>query len=314
VSSTSHGHERVRSYLRELDAALRGAPAGKARELREQITAHLDDAIAPDADAEHITEVLDRLGAPADLAADVTRPVLAPSAAVGLTGAWLRRRLAQVLLRTWIVLAITAVLLGTAAGYLIAYAAPNPLQFDGESRWWYYQDWTHARDTFADNGTQSTVPDRPGQRQGLYFGIYNPTGVTQTVLGPGNGINGFWDSLGTQPGQIRVSAPKHSVFTIGGEEGVKFVLPGAIPPHQYRFLRVIWISNSCIGAGGGVSFDELALRVRVGWFVKIETIPLGQAWGISGTSHLNCPLPLRHHASPGTKRRDTSREPYRVHP
>jgi hypothetical protein len=64
VSSTSCGHERVRSYLRELDAALRGAPADKARELKEQITAHLDDAIAPDADPEHITEVLGRLGSP----------------------------------------------------------------------------------------------------------------------------------------------------------------------------------------------------------------------------------------------------------
>ena len=288
MSNTSHGHERVRSYLRELDAVLRGAPAGKARELKEQIAAHLDDAIAPDADAEHITEVLDRLGSPADLAADVARPVLAPAAAFGLTGAWFRWRLAQVLLRTWIVLGVTAVLAGTTTDYLLTYAAPSPLQFDGEYRWWYLQDWTHARDTFADNSTESTVPARPGQRQGLYFGIYNPSGVTQTVLGPGNGIDGFWDSLGMQPGQIRVSAPKHSVFTIGGEEGVKFVLPGAIPPHQYRFVRVIWVSNSCLGTGGGASFDALVLRVRVGWFLKTETIQFGRAFGLSGARHQNC--------------------------
>lgn len=288
MSSTSHGDERVRSYLRELDAALRGAPADKARELREQITAHLDDAIAPDADAEHITEVLGRLGAPADLAADVTRPVLAPSAAVGLTGAWLRWRLAQVLPRTWIVLAITAVLLGTAAGYLVIYAAPNALQFDGESRWWYQQDWTHERETSADSGMQITVPVRPGQRQGIIIGISNPTDVTQTVLGPGNGMDDFTDSLGLQPGHVRVSAPKHSNFGLGGSLHVKFVLPGAIPPHQIRYLRVIWVSNACFEGGGVASFDDLTVRVRVGWFVKTETIPLGQAFGISGASHLNC--------------------------
>jgi hypothetical protein len=35
------GHRLVRRYLRDLDAAMRRLPAAQARELREQITAHL---------------------------------------------------------------------------------------------------------------------------------------------------------------------------------------------------------------------------------------------------------------------------------
>jgi hypothetical protein len=57
VSRTSHAHELVRTYLKELDVAPRGAPAVKARELKEQITAHLDDALPPDADRAEIGKV-----------------------------------------------------------------------------------------------------------------------------------------------------------------------------------------------------------------------------------------------------------------
>jgi len=281
VSSTSHAHELVRTYLKELDAALRGAPAGKARELKEQITAHLDDALPPDADRALVGQVLRRLGSPAELAADV-----------GQTGSWLRRRLAHVSPRGWIAFAVTAVLVGTATFYLIPGEPPayRPLQFGGGAAWWYPQDYTHEHDSEADGATQSTVPVRPGQRQGIVITIYNPTDVTQTVLGPGdNADNGFWDSLGFQPGQVRVSVPNLNVDGGGMTRNIRFIIPGVIPPHQYRELRVIWVSNACSSHGGGASFDALALRVRVGWFTKIETVPLGQAWGISGVNHLNCP-------------------------
>jgi hypothetical protein len=41
MSGTVLDHWLVRGYLRELDAVMRGLPAAQARELREQITAHL---------------------------------------------------------------------------------------------------------------------------------------------------------------------------------------------------------------------------------------------------------------------------------
>ncbi|MGD0243500.1 MAG: nitrate- and nitrite sensing domain-containing protein [Streptosporangiaceae bacterium] len=70
MSGTALDHRLVRDYLRELDAAMRGLPAAQARELREQITAHLDDALGPGAGDEEVTATLRRLGPPADLAAE----------------------------------------------------------------------------------------------------------------------------------------------------------------------------------------------------------------------------------------------------
>jgi nitrate/nitrite sensing protein/HAAS domain-containing protein len=70
MSGTALDHPLVRGYLRELDAALRGLPAAQASELREQITAHLDDALGPDAGDQEVAVTLRRLGSPAGLAAE----------------------------------------------------------------------------------------------------------------------------------------------------------------------------------------------------------------------------------------------------
>ena len=58
MSGTVLGHRLVRGYLRKLDAAMRGLPAAQARELREQITAHLDDALGPDAGDQEVAATL----------------------------------------------------------------------------------------------------------------------------------------------------------------------------------------------------------------------------------------------------------------
>jgi hypothetical protein len=70
MSGTALEHRLVRGYLRELDAAMRGWPAAAARELREQITAHLEDALGPGAGDQEVAATLSRLGSPAGLAAE----------------------------------------------------------------------------------------------------------------------------------------------------------------------------------------------------------------------------------------------------
>jgi Nitrate and nitrite sensing len=70
MSGTALDHRLVREYLRELDTAMRGLPAAQARELTEQITAHLEDALGPDAGDQEIAAILNRLGSPAGLAAE----------------------------------------------------------------------------------------------------------------------------------------------------------------------------------------------------------------------------------------------------
>jgi len=57
MSGTVLDHWLVRGYLRELDAVMRGLPAAQARELREQITAHLDDALRSASDESGLDKV-----------------------------------------------------------------------------------------------------------------------------------------------------------------------------------------------------------------------------------------------------------------
>ena len=289
MSRTSLDHELVRGYMSQLDAALRRLPAAQAGELREQITAHLDDALPPDADDEQVAAVLGRLGTPAELAADAGPAGAAPLAALGMTIAWMRNRLARVHRRTWGVLGVIVVLAGIATGYLVYYLTPGSLEFAGQSGWWYPQDYSHEVFTMADGAMQTTVPLRSGERQGYAVGIDNPTGVTQIILGPAYGPGVPSNSPGSAFGVVQIGVSVFNPDINGGGfiRSVRFTLPGVIPPGQIRLLRVLWTSNTC-SDGGASSIDTLALRVRVGWFTRTEIIPLGQAWALSGRSHGPC--------------------------
>ena len=287
MSRTSLDHELVRGYISQLDAALRGVPAAQARELREQITAHLDDALPADADDEQVAAVLGRLGSPAELAADVAQAGAAPLAAPAMTGARLRHRLARVRRRTWSVVGVTVILAAIGTGYLIYFLALGSLEFAGVSGWWYPQDYNRDVITTANGATQTTVPLRSGQRQGYFVSIDNTTGVTQTILGPAYGPSVPWDSPGSAIVQIGVSVPNPNIERGGTSRSVRFTVPGVIPPGQTRLVRVLWTSNIC-SDGGTTSIDTLALRVRVGWFTRTEIIPLNQAWALTGISHGPC--------------------------
>ena len=101
MSGTVLDHWLVRDYLCELDAAMRGLPPTRAYELKEQITAHLDDALPPDADDYEVAATLSRLGSPADLAAEAGAASGSPGLRFALSG--------------WRLAAVTAVIAVTAA-------------------------------------------------------------------------------------------------------------------------------------------------------------------------------------------------------
>ena len=202
-------HELVRVYIGELDASLRGMPAGQARELKEQITAHLDDALPADAGDEQVTAVLNRLGSPAQFTADLAQAAAAPRAALGMTRAWLLGKLVRVRRRTWYLVGVIVVLAGVLTGYLVYYLAPADLLYEGADGWWYRQDYTRQVDTTANGATQTTVPIRSGQRQGYFVAIYNPADVTQTIVGPAYGADVPFSGPGSGAGvvQLAVSVP-----------------------------------------------------------------------------------------------------------
>lgn len=61
---------RVDDYLRELEEELRDLPPARRRELVEEIREHIDSALGEASDEAEVRNVLDRLGAPAEIAAE----------------------------------------------------------------------------------------------------------------------------------------------------------------------------------------------------------------------------------------------------
>ena len=285
MSGPALEHPLIRGYLRELDTALAGSPVGQARELREQITAHLEDVLPAGASEQEVAAALARLGSPASLAAEARAGRPAPSPAARAA----RRLLAALSRQTWrfwSISAATVILVGFPAGYATAVLTVGALQPGPTEGWWYLQDATHDVSTSADLVQQDTVAIRPGQRQGLLFTISNPTDWTQTVLGPAD----HWaQSPGSTFAQFGVSAPGSNWDGSPVDaRTARYTLPGDIPPHQSRVLRILWTSEDCMPAGVGTIIDRVILRVRIGWTARTETILLNQAWALTGTAQSAC--------------------------
>jgi hypothetical protein len=286
---TALDHRLVRDYLHQLDAALYTAPSEQARELRDQIAAHLEDALPPDAGDEQIRAALTRLGSPADLVADAhLTPDLPPETNAGRA---FRALLASVRPRTWIAAAIVLALLFTGAKLAEHYRSAGPLQYSLGGDWWYPQDAAHQSIAVAGSTTQNTTSLRPGQAQGYVISVYNGTGVTQTILGDGSGPSIGWDNPGSASERVAVSRSYTDIANgLAGERvtaGLSFGLPVSIPPFQSRLVRVLWISRTCLSAGEATGIDQIYLRVRVGWFTRTEIIPQ-QTWDLVGSSHARC--------------------------
>jgi hypothetical protein len=263
-------HPQVTAYLRRLDAALAVVPAGPARELREQITGHLDEALPPGASDQEVAGALARLGRPADLAAE----------AVATAGK--RSWLARVGWRRWSLIAVAVILLGGLAGYLAPSLTAGPLDNQGGlSSWWYARDASRQVITSADDVSQTAVPYRRGQWQGFLVQVFNDTSQPQTVLGaaPGTSFNNSPYHMGMET--------EDPDFPLPSFRTLHFRLPVTIPPHKSRLLRVLWISpNTCEPKGGLTGIDQVSLRVRVGLFTRTENLSLDQGWYLAG--HGSC--------------------------
>ena len=272
MSATVLEHPLVRDYLRRLDAACAALPAAQARELRDQIIAHLDEALPPDAAAAEIDAELARLGSPARLAAEAAGP------GSRSPGARLRIRLSRLRWWTWASIAVVVAVIAVAVGYVIAVQTVVPLSHDGLSGWWSPQDVHAATLTSTFNDTEISVPERFHQQQGFVVGVYNDSNWTQTIEGV--------DANSENP-----SLPMTVAVGVGPEDGVggytdqtRWVLPAPIPPHSYRVIRLMVTSDVCQDPGGWVAFTNVSLRVRVGLFTRTEDILFdGTDFVITGT-------------------------------
>jgi hypothetical protein len=285
MSDTALDHRLVQDYLCELDAALRGLPDGQARELREQIGAHLEEALRPGAGDQEVAAALSELGSPAEIAAEAKAAGQTPAARPARTG------LARVRGFVWLAVGLAVILAVAGARYADKYRSAAPLQYwNNAGDWWYPQDASNENIARADNATQNTAPIRSGQRQGYVIAIFNDTNVTQTVVGDASGETG-WNSPGAGTEQLTVSRSYVDVANgVAGQSaarGIRFGLPVSIPPLQARLVRVLWTSDLCLQRREANGIDVLYLRVRVGWFTKTEAIPQ-EDWLLIGPSHGRC--------------------------
>jgi hypothetical protein len=278
---TRQRHPLIRDYLRELDLALAKLPPEKAVELRQQITAHLQDALPQAASAEEVAATLRQLGPPGELAAEAAADGVPPGrAAVALRrlGARLRRARWQ----SWVAAVVITLLLATGMGRLIQLLTAPLLQQGDTEGWVYPTDYNHAVDTQADGQEQSTSPIRSGQLQGLYINVSNTSDFTQTVLGLVPGSIPFGNAV------VRVSEPNFDIDIGGSVANAKYTLPEDVPPGQFRMVEVLWRSSACLARGEQAGIQQIQLRVRVGWLVETDTIPLFAGFYLSGPSQGPC--------------------------
>jgi hypothetical protein len=286
MTGTALDHRLVRDYLRRLDTAMRGWPPERAAELREQVAAHLDEALPPGASDAEVATALRRFGEPAELAAESAPAVTS--------------RVRRIRPRTWIMAGAAVVVAGAVAAYLIITLTAATLEAGEVATWWFPQDVSHRVDAPFGDLTQTTVPIRYGQQQGYVVGLYNPSNVTETVVADGSVGTLGWDNLGGgRPARVAVSArywePPDSLG-YGLVHRVRYVTPGAIPPHQTRLVRVLWTSSSgtCLAASDNARIETLLLRVRVGLFTRTQSIPLSQVFNIRGVPARQEPERCRH--------------------
>jgi hypothetical protein len=276
-------HPLVAGYLRDLDAALAVLPAAAAAELSEQIRAHLLEALPPDADEDAVTAVLAALG-PARLVAEAasssasgqSRPQARPDQPLRRMAAWARRQPA----RAWLAVAAVTIAVALPAGTLIFWQAQPSLQFRNSSAWWNL-DSAPVVQTEAAGATQYTAPIRPGKIQGFAILVYNPSVVTQVITGSADHVS---PGAPVSP-QIGVSTT-FTMRRLGEPHAVSYREGGPIPPHSYRWVRVLWRSAHCYlnAAGGSQGTSDLLLRVRVGWITRTEDVRLPAEFAVAATA------------------------------
>jgi hypothetical protein len=151
--------------------------------------------------------------------------------------------------------------------------------------WLYPADQAHATQTSADTITQTTIPVRFGQRQGIKVLLVNQSDWTQH-------ITGFdFQPFSGSPWQAAVqSEPGIDPLVFGATAGT-YVPWGAIPPHSTRWVYLTWLSNSCMSDEKGEFniVDSIPVQVRVGLITKTEVINLNnEAFAITGTRQSSC--------------------------
>ena len=308
MTSAANTDARVRAYLEELETALRVLPAPQAAELMEQITAHLDEALPPGSSEAAVVVVLRRLGSPAKLAAeaqsaaklDADAPSTAnlgagarstpnldaesPEAAPSRTPARpLRHRFSR---RGWSAIVAGIALVCVLSTFLGLYLTTPSITLGGLSTWWFPQDQAAAVLSSTLGAEASTVPARREQWQGFVVEVENPSGSAQTILGAAPSSDSPTALIGmggVADVEVGVSTYANYTGAASDVQGMHFTTQQTLEPGQFRFIRVLWKTDSCSLSSGAVTTgsDQLNLEVQVGLFSRQEDLTLDPGWQLS---------------------------------
>ncbi len=284
MSSVTERDARVRAYLEDLEKALRVLPAPQAAELMEQITAHLDEALPPCRAEDTVVAALRRLGSPERVAAEAQTTERLGGAVREAAASTPRRALRYRFgWRGWSAVAAGIAVACVLSTFLGLYLTTPSLSISGSSAWWDPHDEALAVISSTLGIQASTVPARRGQWQGFVAEVRNPSRSAQTIVEVATstenptGLVGLGNVTG-----VTVGVSTYSNYTGGspGFQNMHFTTQQTIEPGQYRFIRVMWLTDPCsvANSAGLTGTDQLNLKVQVGWFQREEDLPLDPGW------------------------------------
>jgi hypothetical protein len=172
------------------------------------------------------------------------------------------------------------------------YLTTPSLSVAGSSAWWSPQDQAQSVLSSTLGEQASTVPARRAQWQGFVVEVENPSSSAQTVLGaatpadsptPLIGLGGVTD--------VTVGVSTYANYTGGSPslQSMHFTAQQTIEPGQFRFIKVMWLTDTCSESNGAATTgtDQLDLEVQVGWFSREEDLTLNPGWQLAFAN--DCP-------------------------
>lgn len=179
--------------------------------------------------------------------------------------------------RFWVVTAAVLAAVALLGVFVVEPTTAPPLRAADTWGWIYPQDGNVASHTSIGFVSQSIVPIRRGQTQGIVFNVVNPSRYSQTILGL------VPDELmpGSHRGEARLVVATSGNAQDSAQYG--YADQAAVPPHQSRFVEITWPSDQCEADGATESIDAVSLRVRVFGVTRTEHVPLMSEVGVRGT-------------------------------
>jgi hypothetical protein len=265
----------VEKYLADLDKALTHISTQHARELRQQVREHLEDALSPDATDAEVEATLTRLGPPGDLmTADPEPPARVVYTRPSIAG-WLRQRPRGF----WAAIVAVAAVLIAATVLVTIETHIAPMEADCHPcAYAFPEDRLHLLDPPVFDYNHMIVNQRFGQDQAMTFTLYNPSRYTQVVQGGQIGLSPAETdepmsldiaTVSQEPRQLEQEWPRH--FTTHGV---------AIAPKAYQQVVLHWVQNVCREPSSTSKFGGLDLQVKTLGITRMESVTIGEEFDI----------------------------------